>query len=483
MLAVSDCLDEWRIENATYRIGKDEYDPTLLEYPLLAYMPKKDFIVIEAIEDGMVTYSDAKQISAKIAESDFLEQWNGIFLHAEAGAESGPRLELKNLSNRYLNSLGLPMLMVLIFGAVLSIFLTQHRPAEALIPVLIKLAGLAISTLLLIHTVNGNNTLANSLCKLGGKTNCNKILNSSAARINSWLSWSEVGFFYFSGSLIALLVSSFYIHFLAILNLLCLPYTVWSIGYQYFNKNWCILCCCVQGLLGAEFFYFLFAFEYSIPVLSSADVIILALAFLFPVSIWFSLKPVFSDWIKLEPLRTQLKTFKYNKELFHQILSKQPCYAVDHTLYPIELGSKEPKNIITVISNPFCEPCAAAHRVMEDLLYYNSDLQFKLVFATSAEEDDPAVKFQQHVTTIAYSDQGDHVQKALEDWYKDPKRKYDSWSVRFPIGTIPGTEDIPFRQKAWCDMVGVILTPTILVNGYKLPDPYRVEDLRYLISG
>lgn len=482
MLAVSDCLDEWRIENATYRIGKDEYDPKLLEYPLLAYMPKKDFIVIEAIEDGMVTYSDARETSATITEGDFLEQWNGIFLYAEAGAESGPRLELKMRSNRYLSTLGLPMLTALILGAILTIFLTDHRSTEILIPILIKLAGLAVSIVLLMHTVNGNNTLVNSLCKFGGKADCNKILNSTAARINSWLSWSEVGFFYFSGSLIALLISSSYIPLLVVLNLLCLPYTVWSIGYQYRNKNWCFLCCSVQALLWAEFVYFLLAFDYSIPALSVADVFVLILAFLFPVSIWSSLKPLFNDWVKLDPLRAQLKTFKYNKELFQQILSKQPRYAVEHTLYPIVLGSKEPKAIITVISNPFCEPCAAAHRVMEDLLYFDSGLQFKLVFATSGEVDDPAVKFQQHVINMVYSNQSDQVQKALEDWYNDPKRKYESWSVKYPNGNSRGIGGVPVRQKAWCDMVGVILTPTILVNGYKLPDPYRIEDLRYLIS-
>jgi glutaredoxin len=351
-----------------------------------------------------------------------------------------------------------------------------------LITILIKLAGLAISILLLIHTVNDNNALVNSFCKSGSKVNCNKILNSAAARINSWLSWSEVGFFYFSGSFITLLVSPSYVPFLAILNLLCLPYTVWSIGYQYINKNWCILCCSVQGLLWAEFVYFLLAFDYSVPVLSVADVFVLMLAFLFPVSIWFALKPVFNDWVKLEPLRAQLKTFKYNKELFYQILSKQPRYTADLTLYPVVLGSKEPETIITVISNPFCEPCAAAHRVMEDLLYYNSGLQFKLVFVTSGEEGDSAVKFQQHVINMAYSDQSDRVQKALEDWYNDPKRKYESWSVKYPTVVIPAAADVPVRQKAWCDMVEVILTPTILVNGFKLPDPYRIEDLRYLIS-
>lgn len=482
LLAVSDCLDEWRINNETYRIGKHEYDPKILEYPLLAYMPKKDFIVIESIRNGTVTYSDGKQVSATMTEDDFLTQWNGLFLYAEAGPQSGPRLEANNSFKQYLNILGVPMLLVLFFGLILTVFIKQERPITILVPVLIGIVGLAISILLLINTINNNNAFVNRFCTFGNSVSCNKILNSAAASINSWLSWSEVGFFYFSGSLIALLISTSYLPFLAILNFLCLPYTIWSIRYQYRNKNWCILCCSVQGLLWAEFIYFLLAFGYSMPVISGINVFVLFLAFLFPISIWFSLKPVFKGWVKLEPLNKQLKTFKYNKELFHQILSKQPHYAVDDVLYPIALGSKTPETVITIISNPFCEPCAVAHRVVEDLLYYNPDLQFKMVFATSGEKEDPAVKFQQHITNMAYSNQSKEVQKSLEDWFNDPKRKYESWSLKHPIVTVSGIDDVAVKQKAWCDMVELVLTPTILVNGYKLPDPYRIEDLKYLIT-
>lgn len=41
---------------------------------------------------------------------------------------------------------------------------------------------------------------------------------------------------------------------LAAINILCLPYTVWSISYQKFKaKVWCTLCVCVQATLWALF--------------------------------------------------------------------------------------------------------------------------------------------------------------------------------------------------------------------------------------
>jgi protein-disulfide isomerase len=36
------------------------------------------------------------------------------------------------------------------------------------------------------------------------------------------------------------------------------------------------------------------------------------------------------------------------------------------------------------------------------------------------------------------------------------------------------------RHLAWIDKTGLRATPTILVNSYKLPDNYKIEDLKYL---
>jgi len=33
-------------------------------------------------------------------------------------------------------------------------------------------------------------------------------------------------------------------------------------------------------------------------------------------------------------------------------------------------------------------------------------------------------------------------------------------------------------MKAWCEKEGITHTPTIFINGYKLPKEYRIEDLK-----
>ena len=108
-----------------------------------------------------------------------------------------------------------------------------------------------------MQSLNANNPFVKNLCSLGGKNDCNAILKSDAAKVTSWLSWSEVGFFYFFGSLLSLLLASSSLPLLAWLNLFALPYAIYSIAYQYRHKNWCVLCCCVQALLLLEALAFL----------------------------------------------------------------------------------------------------------------------------------------------------------------------------------------------------------------------------------
>jgi len=45
--------------------------------------------------------------------------------------------------------------------------------------------------------------------------------------------------------------------------------------------------------------------------------------------------------------------------------------------------------------------------------------------------------------------------------------------------TDPAIEVEFTKHEAWKEKTQLRATPTILVNGYKLPDNYKIEDLRY----
>ncbi len=69
----------------------------------------------------------------------------------------------------------------------------------------ILLSGIIATSLLLWYEIDKNNPVLQKVCSGIAKGDCNAILTGKQARVFSWLSWSEVGFFYFSGSLLGLL--------------------------------------------------------------------------------------------------------------------------------------------------------------------------------------------------------------------------------------------------------------------------------------
>jgi len=337
---------------------------------------------------------------------------------------------------------------------------------------------------LLIQSIDASNPLVQNLCGLNSKNNCNAILKSEAAKVTSWLTWSEVGFFYFAGSLLTLVINPNSLTVLAWINLFTLPYTVYSINYQYRQKNWCILCCTIQVLLWLEF---LTSIGFGLITFKQADLtpytLFLSLfCFLLPIATWAFLKPFFSKASQVSSLKQQLNKFKYNSELFIQALENQPHYAVPEDLMPIILGNPLAENIITMVSNPFCDPCAKAHQQLDEWLRQRNDLQLKIIFTTADHDDDEKTKMARHINALAKSNNMAFVENALSDWYAQTQKKYDTWAEQYPVSLNGDINKVTERQKAWCELAEIAFTPTILVNGYKLPEPYKLEDIKYLIN-
>ncbi|QDW24354.1 hypothetical protein FFJ24_005750 [Pedobacter sp. KBS0701] len=484
LLAISDCLNEWGINNEAYQVDKTSYAADILPIPFIAHLPvnKGRFILISKIENGYIHYTDEKNKHSRFEEQEFLKLWDGVILSAEVQTESGENKYKQVLLQNTLRRLLFPVATIVFFILLGSIMSSQELNWLHLLLIFIKLGGVAVSVLLLIHSINANNPLVQNLCGLAGKNDCNTILKSKASKITDWLSWSEVGFFYFAGTLLLIITVSSSLVILAWLNLLALPYTVYSFSYQFRNRNWCTLCCMVQILLITEALCFAISpikyFDFSIEDLMLTNVF---LCFALPIIIWAFLKPFFLQAAQVLPLKQQLKKFKFNSDLFKQALKNQPRYAVDNDLMPIVLGNPDAETIITMVSNPYCGPCGNAHQTLSEWMKTRKDLQFKFLFTTADDDDDARTQVARHATALSQLRDKSIVENALEDWYH-PSTKYEDWILKYPVDLNKTVEDATARQKKWCELAEIEFTPTILINGFKLPDPYRLEDIKYLID-
>lgn len=488
LLAVNDCLTEMNVGNQTFMIEKDGFDTQKFNFPFIAHIShgQGKLVLVHGIEKGLVEISDENIAKRNIPEEDFLNDWSGVALFAEADEESMEKDFAKNRIKHLINDAVLPVNLLL--ASAVFFYTLVNRPFSWVYTsiCLIKLLGLILTTMLLIQSISANNPFIKNLCNFGGKTSCNVILKSESAKVTSWLNWSEVGFLYFAGSLIILLVDPATKPFLLWLNLFALPYTIYSISYQYRSSNWCPLCCAVQLILWMEFFSNItdgFS-TYSPQALSLGGTLyqlFIAITFILPAFLWFFLKPFFLDAAKLKSLHQELGKFKYNSELFNQALKNQPCYIVGEELLPIVIGNPNARTEITMVSNPFCGPCGKAHRMIDEWLKTRDDLQLKVVFTTADDDDDRRTKVARHVSALSNLEDKKIAENALHEWYLQSNKKYETWAEKYPISFDSRIKSVTEKQKIWCKMAEITYTPTILINGYKLPDPYRLEDLKYLI--
>ena len=250
--AISDSLTDWNVAHTAVKLYPNQFNAAEMTVPFIAHIKGAEFILVHEITASTVYYSNEKQSRSKMSEAEFLKVWDGVILYAEKGEDSGESNYKKAVLVGWLEQARLPFLLALLLGFILSAINYADATWSYFVLLGIKLLGVGVSVLLLMHSINANNPFIQNLCSLGKKNNCNAILKSDAAKITSWLSWSEVGFFYFAGSFLSLLFVPSCSSILFWLNLFALPYTFYSIFYQYKHKNWCVLCCIVQALLWTE---------------------------------------------------------------------------------------------------------------------------------------------------------------------------------------------------------------------------------------
>jgi len=344
--------------------------------------------------------------------------------------------------------------------------------------------GIAVSIILLMISVDNKNPFIKKICVATSKSDCRSILKSSAAAVTSWLSWSEVGFFYFTGYYLSTLILPQYIVLYAFMNLATLPFTIYSFGYQIKKKTWCLLCSSIQLVLILTFVVNVGSghFDGGITI-DLGGLLGVLLIFLTPILLWYILKPLIVRLNSVPHLTGQLRNFKYDIEIFQKKLTNQKFHEIDlEYLNPIKMGNPDAKNTITIVSNPFCGPCSLAHKKLKSWAKYLDDIDVNIIFSSRTEGVDDRLRVARHVIAIARQENTTYLENAINSWYDSEIFNYRVWKEKFPTNVADEDDQIARRHSKWCRDVGVTHTPTIYLNGFKLPNDYNLEDIRFLTS-
>lgn len=261
-------LEQYGVPSDGYNLS-DKDEVSLLDAPFIAQV-SNELVIVTEINDRGVTY-ESQGASETVPLDEFKRAMTGMVFVAFPSASS---IEPEYASHHLVEVAGRLKHIALKAGALLLflyLFISNgiyaHWATVAL--TIVDLAGLWLCYSLVQKSLGITTRAADHVCGVLQEGGCDHVLSLKASTFLGFVKWSEVGLAYYIVSTLCLLVFPQYIGYLALINVCCLPFTVWSIWYQKFRaKAWCTLCVSVQLSLWLQFFCYLFggAFSHAFPI-------------------------------------------------------------------------------------------------------------------------------------------------------------------------------------------------------------------------
>lgn len=489
LYSLSEVFNWYNIENKGLQIEIEQLDE--LPSPFLAYITikeigAKDFVNVTKVTSNYITYFYGKEKT--VSKEDFISNWqsNIIFL-AETNHSSREKDFDKNKKtvNREKNKMYLLLFgfsLYLLSGIYKYIF-SSNNIISSLSFILFTIAGLAISVLLLVYEVDKSNAFVKNICTGGIKTNCDAVLGSKAGKLFG-ISWGEIGFFYFGFLILFLLIPeipySEKIPFLSYISILSAMYIPFSLFYQYkIVKQWCRLCLAIQAILFLNLSWALLFGNFAIHFNPNNNVFFIGCAIL-PIMLWYIVKPIIIKAKDADKFSTAYKRLYSRSDIFNLTIADQP-EAPDgwKNLGGIQKGNSRAENIFLKVCSPACPHCDTAHRIFNEILLSNDNIKIITIYRITNDEYDIRRFPVKHFLALAEQDNGKYIE-AMDYWYLTKERNYETLKQKFPLpeDIIEKQVDKIISMREWCINAEIEGTPTVYINGKRLPSTFNLEDLK-----
>ena len=481
LYGLSKMLSDYGVENTALRIEDKKNDLFNIELPFIAHTGG-DFVVVHKINNDSVSYFwNGKSITISVLQ--FIQTWSGVVLLAE---DSPNPIEPNYIENRKKELFAvaqkgiLAIVGILIFGLA---YINQALFADLGISLLllVNLSGIYICYLLLLKQMRVHSQYADKICTLFSKQDCNNVLESPAAKLWGVFSWAEIGFGYFIANVLLLLFFPQTVFLVAVLNIFTLPYSFWSVWYQKVKaRQWCPLCLIVMAQLWIIFVIGLI-FGYIQFFVDLPDILLTGSLYAVCVFGLTLLIPKLNKSGEMEAIKQEINAIKANEEVFDTLLKQQPFYEVNQVDSQIFFGTLDADLKITVFTNPFCNPCATMHNRVEKLLQdTGGDISVQYIFSSFSPDLDFANKYL--IAAFLQKEQSE-FERIIADWFERGKPLKEAFFNDLQLDIENPQVEIEFQKhEAWKEKTQLRATPTILINGNKLPDNYKIEDLKYFTT-
>ncbi|WP_342647324.1 vitamin K epoxide reductase family protein [Mucilaginibacter sp. CSA2-8R] len=495
LLSLTDIFNSFGIKSKSVLIKSEKL--SLLPNPFIAEIrgdaQLNYFCVVKSIDNDKLEYYEPINRRWRVTDLvTFVQQWTGVCLLMDHKNYIPEKSYISNavhetlvLIIRYLSIFIIPAYLIVSFLQLVANW--QQKSIISALFLLTFLAGSILTSLLLSDEVQGDDSLLKKICNPSGKVNCQTVVKSSAGKVFGF-SWSIIGFIYFFGGMISILLLGIndqpLLKSLLLLSCLTFPFIFYSIYVQLFRiKMWCTMCLGIVALLivqaccALQFHDSIFTWENVWNPLRELLLIYIAVAAM--VHLLLTRFRLSRDE---QNSSVNLNRLKYNAHVFNTLLQQQPKIIPDEML-GVTVGKKDAKIKLVKVCNPYCSPCIQSHAVVERLITENPNVQVQIIYNIPNTPDDNSANLIKFFMSVGRTSDAIVVRETLSDWYSGATRSYVEFIENriLPASLDQYGVDLD-KMVNWCQSMNVgEQSPIFFVNGAKLPDVYTIEDMLYIL--
>lgn len=443
--------------------------------PCICHFPNQ-FVVVQKIENRNVYFDDGKRMGF-MNEDQFCDKWDGVTLLISDYSSAKEPDYFYNKIQDYYQFLKYRILLLCLFICAVSSIITNKTNIIIIFNIILDFLGLIVCLLLLQKENGYHSTIANKVCSLVKKENCNTVINTKEAYFLNLFSLSEIGTTYFLSSIIFLFFLNRQIFVIQTINWLAMLFGIWSIWFQFVKiKQICALCCITQTVIWFSGLINLFNIQLSTSYFRGLCIY----GTIFTCCLIFI--KIISDSelykIKSRRLRTNLLQIKGDEKVFYALSNQQERVLVPSCDSKIILGNINAKNTVTVVTNPHCSPCANAHIKLMNLIKSNTDIKIQYVFTEFSSELRKSSLF---MIAVLMQKKYDEVLSIMSDWYDYGRFNSDDFISHTNVDVYNETVLKEYEKHTiWIQNNNITSTPFVIYNGVPKPPFYEIEDIEYI---
>lgn len=481
LLSTVDFLSLGNLDFHAVRAKKS--DINLFNYPLLAHIINP--VSPEIKQPGLQYMQLISTVEDWDKQVESTQYWSGVTLFPGKTPKWHHEEQEKKWKSVIRNKL---VISILTITAAILVVSTSFRHSDIVRTLfgLSSLVGLFLSIVTLSVELGIQNQLVKQFCGAISSSGCDGVLKSHYAKGVLGITPADVSILYFAVQFGLFLTSGWsqtlYV-LLANLTLGGLVVSMLSIYTQAVKiKQWCSLCLAIVATLIVQF---LFALK-TVSITSRDlpwNIGLYFLTTLIITLIYILIKQLLITNYTNRIKAAELRKWKMDAELFEIQHQREP-HSIDPILWTNDLilGNSKAPLLITVACNPYCTPCAKTHQELITMLEKFPDkIAIAIRFLTPPKlGKDATSKVVSAIlqASLEFKD-NDQLSNCLADWFE--MMDFEKWSAKWKPNLNFDVSSRLLQHNEWIKSSKIEFTPTLFLNGKKIPGHYNINDLDRII--